>query len=256
MTTCSESGQVRKEAAIRSFCRASESIERTGAFWCRDMARPAARYLVSRWSSASPAGSLDYQTPRRRPGPVVQKSPVKARLSNLIYPLRNAARWRCLGIDGCVVQETAALPSVFTSKEARFPRLGKRASFCLWACGLVKAECSGSYFEFLMRRVAVAVIPRPAAATAASAIALGAVSPVFASLPAVIFACLPLLEFACLVELGGVFLPVAGELAGCVASAGCAELEGGVVSVGFVISGEVALSAAAFASSYALQASS
>ena len=28
MTTCSESGQVRKEAAIRSLCRASESIER------------------------------------------------------------------------------------------------------------------------------------------------------------------------------------------------------------------------------------
>ena len=43
MTTCSESGQVRKEAAIRSLCRASESIERTGAFWCRDTARPAAR---------------------------------------------------------------------------------------------------------------------------------------------------------------------------------------------------------------------
>ena len=78
-------------------------------FWCRDMARPAARYLVSRWSSASPAGSLDYQIPRHRPGPVVQKSPVKARLSNLIYPLRNAACWRCLGIDGYVVQEAAVL---------------------------------------------------------------------------------------------------------------------------------------------------
>lgn len=64
---------------------------------------------MSRWSSAAPAGSLDYQTPRRRPGPVVQKSPVKARLSNLIYPLRNAARWRCLGIDGYVVQEAAVL---------------------------------------------------------------------------------------------------------------------------------------------------
>lgn len=99
-----------------------------------------------------------------------------------------------------------------------------------------------------MRRVAVAVIPRPAAATAASAIALGAVSPVFASLPAVIF--------ACLVELDGAYLPVAGELAGCAVSAGCAELEGFVVSAGFVISGEVVLSAAAFASSYALQASS
>lgn len=108
--------------------------------------------------------------------------------------------------------------------------------------------CSGSYFEFLMRRVAVAVIPRPAAATAASAIALGAVSPVFASLPVVVF--------ACLVELDGASLPVAGELAGCAVSAGCTELEGFVVSAGFVISGEVALSAAAFASSYALQASS
>lgn len=134
--------------------------------------------------------------------------------------------------------------------------MGKRASFCLWACGLVKAECSVGYFEFLMRRVAVAVIPRPAAAIPASAIALGAVSPVFASLPAVVSACLPLLEFACLVELGGVFLPVADEPVGGVASAGCVEPEGGVVSVGFVISGEAALSAAAFASSYALQASS
>ena len=115
---------------------------------------------------------------------------------------------------------------------------------------------AGNYFEFLMRRVAVAVIPRPATAIPASAIALGAVSPVFASLPVAVSACLPLLEFACLVELGGVFLPVADEPVGRVALAGCAELEGGVVSVGCVISGEVALSAAAFASSYALQASS
>ena len=155
-----------------------------------------------------------------------------------------------------MVQETAALPFVFTSKEVRFPGLGKRTSFCLLACGLAKTIAAGSYFEFLRRRVAAAVIPSPAAAIPASAIALGAASPVFASLPAVVSACLPLLEFACLVELGGVFLPVAGELADCVASAGCAELEGGVVSVGCVISGEVALSAAAFASSYALQASS
>ena len=155
-----------------------------------------------------------------------------------------------------MLQETVALPFVFTSKEARFSGLGKRASFCLWACGLAKTITAGSYFEFLIRRVAVAVIPRPAAAIPASAIALGAVSPVFASLPAVVFACLPLLEFACLVELGRVSLPVAGELTGGAGSAGCAELEGGVVSVGFVISGEVALSAAAFASSYALQASS
>lgn len=155
-----------------------------------------------------------------------------------------------------MLQETVALPFVFTSKEARFPGWGKRASFCFWACGLAETITAGSYFEFLMRRVAVAVIPRPAVAIPASAIALGAASPVFASLPAVVSACLPLLEFACLVELGGVFLPVVDEPVGCVASAGCAELEGGVVSVGCVISGEVALSAAAFASSYALQASS
>ena len=115
---------------------------------------------------------------------------------------------------------------------------------------------AGNYFEFLMRRVAVAVIPSPMAAIVASATALGAVSPVFASLPVVVFACLPLLVFACLVELGAVSLPVADEPVGCVVSVGCAEPEGGVVSVGFVISGEVALSAAAFASSYALQASS
>ncbi len=166
MTTCSESGQVRKEAAIRSLCRASGSIERTGflfarfyqtaqcstlratqsdnlsfkrqgmtrrsmpclfhanlfalggARWlCQNIdgyaVQEAAKCLVSRWSSALPAGSLDYQTPRRRPGPVVQKSPVKARLSNLIYPLRNAACWFCLGIDGYVVQEAAVLLLAF-----------------------------------------------------------------------------------------------------------------------------------------------
>ena len=155
-----------------------------------------------------------------------------------------------------MVQEVAALPFIFTSKEARFPGGGKRTSICLWACGLAKVMCSGGYFEFLMRRVAVAVIPSPMAAIPASAIALGVVSPVFASLPAVVSACLPLLEFACLVELGEVSLPVADEPVGGVASAGCVEPEGGTVSVGFVISGEVALSAAAFASSYALQASS
>lgn len=104
--------------------------------------------------------------------------------------------------------------------------------------------------------MAVAVIPRPAAAIPASAIALGAVSPVFASLPAVVFACWPLLVVACLVELGAVSLPVADEPVGCVVSVGCVELEGFAVPAGFVISGEVALSAAAFASSYALQASS
>lgn len=146
-----------------------------------------------------------------------------------------------------MLQEMVALPFGFTSKEARFPGLGKRASFCLWACGLVKAECSVGYFEFLMRRVAVAVIPNPAAAIPASTIALGVVSPVFASLPS---------AFACLVELDGAYLPVADEPVGCVASAGCAEPEGGTVSVGFAISGEAALSAVAFASSYALQASS
>ena len=67
MTTCSESGQVRKEAAIRSLCRASESIECAGVFWCRGYPRVPAGRLVSRWSSASPAGSLDYQAPCRHP---------------------------------------------------------------------------------------------------------------------------------------------------------------------------------------------
>ncbi|HJI50484.1 MAG TPA: hypothetical protein OIL81_00845 [Coriobacteriaceae bacterium] len=94
---------------------------------------------------------------------------------------------------------------------------------------MAKVVCSGGYFEFLRRRAAAAVIPRPAAAIPASAIALGAVSPVFASLPAVVSACLPLLEFACLVELGRASLPVAGEATGGVASAGCVEPEGGVV---------------------------
>lgn len=97
--------------------------------------------------------------------------------------------------------------------------------------------------------MAVAVIPSPMAAIPASAIALGVVSPVFASLSAVVVACLLLLELACLVEFGGVSLPVADEPVGCVVSAGCAGPEEGVVSAGFVISGEVALSAAAFASS-------
>ena len=109
MTICSESGQVRKEAAIRSLCRASESIERTGAFWCRDMVREAARYLVSRWSSAAPAGSLDYQISRRRPGHFVQKSPVKAHLSELFNPVRYAACWPCRERGGHVVHETAVL---------------------------------------------------------------------------------------------------------------------------------------------------
>ena len=35
VTICSESGQVRKEAAIRSLCRASGSIERTGFLFAR-----------------------------------------------------------------------------------------------------------------------------------------------------------------------------------------------------------------------------
>lgn len=78
-------------------------------FWCRDAVPVPAGCLVSRWSSALPAGSLDYQTARRHRDHFVQKAPVKARLSNLIYPLRNAACWWCLGIDGYVVQESAVL---------------------------------------------------------------------------------------------------------------------------------------------------
>ncbi len=153
MTTCSESGQVRKEAAIRSLCRASESIERTGFLFARfyqtaqcstlratqsdnlsfkrqGMTRrsmpclfhanlfalggarwlcqnidgyvlqEAMKCLVSRWSSASPAGSLDYQTSRRRPGPVVQKSPVRARLSEQFNPVLCGTRWLCQSIGG------------------------------------------------------------------------------------------------------------------------------------------------------------
>ena len=76
-----------------------------------------------------------------------------------------------------------------------------------------------------MRRVAVAVIPSPMAAIPASTIALGVVSPVFASLPAAVVACLPLLEFACLAELGAASLPVVDEPAGRAVSAGCAEPE-------------------------------
>jgi len=160
MTTCSESGQVRKEAAIRSLCRASESIERAilarfyqtaqcstlratqsdnlsfkrqgmtrrsmpclfhANLFALDVARwhclerggyairPAARYLVSRWSSALPAGSLDYQIPRRLPDPVVQKSPVRAHLSEELNPVLCAACWRCRKRGGHVVHETAVL---------------------------------------------------------------------------------------------------------------------------------------------------
>lgn len=64
---------------------------------------------MSRWSSALPAGSLDYQIPRRLPDPVVQKSPVKAHLSEELNPVFCAACWRCLGIGGYVVQGAAAL---------------------------------------------------------------------------------------------------------------------------------------------------
>ena len=39
-------------------------------------------------------------------------------------------------------------------RDSRFPGLGKRASFCLWACELAETITVGSYFEFLMRRVA------------------------------------------------------------------------------------------------------
>ena len=98
----------------KGLCRASESIERTGAFWCRGYPRVPAGRLVSRWSSAAPAGSLDYQIPRHRPGPVVQKSPVKARLSEQFNPVLSAARWRCQNI-GCYMPwalVTVALTSV------------------------------------------------------------------------------------------------------------------------------------------------
>lgn len=156
---------------------------------------------MSRWSSASPAGSLDYQAPCRH-SRVADQNRLKGHiyLNNLIPCLlllagvvwNAVAMWfrrrRCCCLD-------------FAVKKIRFPGLGKRTSFCLWVCGLTKVMPAGNYFEFLMRRVAVAVSPRPAAAIPASAIALGVVSPVFASLSAFVAACLPLFVFACLVEL-------------------------------------------------------
>ena len=62
-----------------------------GARWlCQNIdgyvLQEAMKCLVSRWSSAVPAGSLDYQIPRRRPGHVVQKSPVEAHLSDNLIP--------------------------------------------------------------------------------------------------------------------------------------------------------------------------
>ena len=75
---------------------------------------------------------------------------------------------------------------------------------------MTKVTFVGSYFEFLMRRVAVAVIPSPLAAIPASAVALGGVSPVFASLAGGGFGCLPGGGFARFVGLGGAALPVAG----------------------------------------------
>ena len=71
-------------------------------------------YLVSRWSSALPAGSLDYQTARRRRDHFVQKSPVKARLAEQFNPVLSDARWLCQNI-GCYMPwalVTVALISV------------------------------------------------------------------------------------------------------------------------------------------------
>ena len=215
MTTCSESGQVRKEAAIRSLCRASESIERTGFLFVRF-------YQTAQCSTlrATQSDNLSF----KRQGMTRRSMPCLFHAN--LFAL-DVARWLRQDINGYVVQETAALPFVFTSKEARFPGFGwGNGPLCLWACRLVGAICSGSYFEFLMRRTPAVAIPNPAAAIPASVIALGAASPVFASLPAVVS--------ACLVELDGAYLPVADELAGCAVSAGCAELEGFVVSAGFV----------------------
>ena len=129
MTTCSESGQVRKEAAIRSLCRASESIECAGVFWCRGYPRVPAGRLVSRWSSASPAGSLDYQAPCRH-SRVADQNRLKGHiyLNNLIPCLLLLAgvvwstvtmrfkRRRCCCLD-------------FAVKEARFPRWGNGPLF-------------------------------------------------------------------------------------------------------------------------------
>lgn len=150
MTTCSESGQVRKEAAIRSLCRASESIECAifarfyqtaqcstlratqgdnlsfkrqgmtrrsmpclfhanlfalgGARWlCQNVdgyvLQEAMKCLVSRWSSALPAGSLDYQAPCRHSRVADQNRPkgyiyliIQSRV--LCCPLALPKHWR------------------------------------------------------------------------------------------------------------------------------------------------------------------
>ena len=60
------------------------------------------------------------------------KPPEGSHLSEELNLVLFAARWRCLERGGYVVQEMAALPFVFSSKEARFPGLGKRPLFVSW----------------------------------------------------------------------------------------------------------------------------
>ena len=162
MTTCSESGQVRKEAAIRSLCRASESIECAGILFCAvlpnramlDAARhPERQFVIQKARHDQKVYALPFSCqlvrsgrrslalPKHRwlrgPGggralgvslvlgfacgiarlpsalPALAgsqpKPPEGSHLSELFNPVPFAARWRCLGIDGYVVQEAAVL---------------------------------------------------------------------------------------------------------------------------------------------------
>ena len=88
MTTCSESGQVRKEAAIRSLCRASESIECTGFIFARF-------YQTAQCSTlrATQGDNLSFkrQSMTRRSMPCL----FHANLFAL-----GGARWRCQNIGG------------------------------------------------------------------------------------------------------------------------------------------------------------
>ena len=124
--------------------------------------------------------------------------------------------------------------------------MGKRASFCLLACGLAKTITAGSYFGFLMRRVAAAVIPslrrRLLRVRLRSALRLPCSR-----------ACRRSYLLACRCSSSPAWWSLAGYFRRSRTSRWAvsprpvgAEPEGGAVSVGFAISGEAALSAVAF----------
>ncbi len=220
------------------------------------MARPAARYC---WclalvlpACACRRSTTKYLVVGRAHRPKITRK--GAFIPNLIYPLRNAACWRCLGIDGCVVQETAVLLLDFAVKKV-VSGWGNEP-FCLWACRLAKAICSGSYFEFLMRRVAVVDLFRGLRRRfPASAVRSALHRPCSrACRRSYLLACRCSCSPAWRSSVRCLCRSRASRRA--VLSRPVASSRRGVVSAGFVTSGEVALSAAAFASSYALQASS